>query len=568
MKLANIATILVVAVLAMTACAAPAGSSRPGSSEAPRATERKRIVAGVLGLPFTYSTLLAVGGTGTAVPGTSEMEKLVNVGFTFLNPAGTRVPVLVERTPTTENGLWRVLPDGKMEMTFTLRNDVRWHDGTPITTEDMLFTARVGQDRNLPIVRPQIYDFVDRVEAIDARTLVVHWKQPFIDADQIFMTGGTLPIPKHLLESQLASPDAFTSLPYWSREFVGVGPFKVKEWSDGSHAIVEANDGYFLGRPRVDEVEIKFIPSPTTMLANILAGSVELTMGRGISQELAQELQRQWRDGHIDPSPGGPLSLRPQHMNPDPPIIGSSVPFRQALYHAINRQEMVDTLMSGLTSVAHGPIPPTDQVFREAAAKQIKYDYDVRRATQLMESIGLTRGADGFWLQNGQRIPAELRRAGDDDLEEKTILTAANYWRQFGIESDPIQVPPARQRDLEYRAKFPGFEISSSGASLGDIRYIRTSEIRTEANNWGGRNRTGYANPELEALSDKYLVTIPLGERNQVLGQMIEHLTSRVIIMYQFYETNPSAVANRLVNVDAKPSGTPVTWNAHEWGTR
>lgn len=561
------ALVLVLGLLAAGCTpAATTGQAGPGPQQRP--AEKKRIVAAVFGLPFTYSTLLAVGGTGTAVPGTGEMEKLVNAGFTTPNAAGARVPRVVERVPTTENGLWRVLPDGRMELTFTLRQDVRWHDGTPFTVEDVLFTARVGQDRSLPIVRPQIYDFVERIDVRDVRTVVVYWKQPYIEADQIFATGGTFPIPKHLLESALANPDAFTSLPYWSREFVGVGPFRVKDWSEGSYAVVEANPQYFLGRPRVDEVEIKFIPAPTTMLANVLAGGVELTMGRGLSHELSQELQRQWRDGRIDPSPGGSLSLRPQHFNPDPPII-ANVQYRQALYHAINRQEMVDSLMGGLTSVAHSPIPPEDQVFREAASKGVRYDYDPRRAAQLLDGLGLTRASDGLYRDaSGQRISAEVRRAGDDDLEEKTILTATNYWRILGIDAEPIAVPPARQRDLEYRAKFPGFEISSSGSSVNDMRYIRASEIRTEANNYQGRNRTGYANPEFDALSDRYLVTIPLGERNQVLGQMIQHLTERVIIMYQFFETNPSAVANRLVAVDAKPREAPVTWNAHEWDVR
>lgn len=563
------ALVLVFAVLA-AGCTAPQPTGRSGAAgEGQRPAEKKRIVTGVLGLPFTWSTLLSVGGTGTSVPGTSEMEKFVNVGFTTPNERGVRVPLLAEMAPTTENGLWRVLPDGRMEITFTLRPGVRWHDGTPFTTDDVLFTAQVGQDRTLPIVRPQIYDFVERIEARDARTIVVHWKQPYIDADTIFATGGTLPIPKHLLEVARGNPDMFTGLPYWSSEFAGVGPYRVKEWSEGSHAIVEASPDYFLGRPKVDEIEVRFIPAPTTMLANILAGAVELTMGRGLSLELGQELERQWRDGRVDPNMGSnPLSLRPQHLNPDPPILAEPQ-FRAALYHAIDRQHMVDTLLGGKSVVAHHPVRPGNILFPEADSKAVRYEYDPRRPAQLLEGMGLTRGGDGFFRdRSGQRIQVELRRAGDDDMEEKTILTVADFWRQSGIVGDPIQVPPARQRDLEYRAKFPGFEISASGAGVGDIRYLRPSELRVAETNWQGRNRTGYTNPELEALADRYLVTIALAERSQVVGQMVQHLTSRVIIMYQFFEFDPVAVRNRLLNIHSNQRDAPVTWNAHEWDVR
>jgi peptide/nickel transport system substrate-binding protein len=566
--------LLLVISLLLAACqsgapAQPAARvSQPAPDSAPPA-QPKRVVTGVLGTPFTFSTLLSVGGTGTSVPGTSEMEQFVNVGFTTLDSNSRRVARLVEEVPSTDNGRWKILPDGRMEMTFTLRPGITWHDGTPLTSDDILFTAAIGQDRELPIVRPQIYEFVERIEAPDARTIVVYWKQPHIEADTIFAVGGTYPLPKHLLAEAAQNKQTFTALPYWSGQFVGVGPYRIKEWSEGSHAIVESYDRYFLGRPKINEIEVKFIPAPTTMLANILAGTVDLTMGRGLSLEQGQELQRQWSAGHIDGSPGtNPLSLRPQHLNPDPAILGD-VRFRQALYHGINRQDLVDTLMGGFSVVAHHPIPPGEELLQEAAARAVKYDYDPRRSMQMLEGMGLTRAGDGFYRDaSGQRIQVELRRAGDDDMEEKTILASADFWNRLGIAAEPISVPPARQRDLEYRAKFPGFEISGSGAGVNDIRYIRQSELRLAETGWNGRNRTGYANPELDALSDRYLVTIPIAERNQVLGQIVQYLTERVIIMYLFFERAPTPVANRLVNVSNNARQTPVTWNAHEWDLR
>jgi peptide/nickel transport system substrate-binding protein len=550
-------------------CAGPAPAARSNDSPVQQsAPPRKRISAAIFGLGYTFSTLLAVGGTGNAVPGTSEMELLVNSGLTVVNANGVREAKIAHTVPTTENGLWKINPDGTMETTYRLRTDVFWHDGTPFTADDLLFTAQVIEDRTLSLVRRELFAYVDQINAPDPSTVVVSWKQPFIDADMIFSTTGTLPLPRQILAQQLDNKDAFSSLPYFSREFVGVGPYQVKEWVEGSHTVLEANPRFFLGQPAIDEIEVKFIPSPTTMLANLLAGSVELTMGRGFSLELGQELQRLWHDGRVEAALGGPLSLRPQHLNPNPAILADPSS-RKALYHAINRQAMVDSLMGGFSFVAHGPVGPRDALLQDAAKQAVHYDYEPRRAVEILEGMGLTRGADGRWLDRaGQRITLELRRAGDDDIEEKTILAAADNWTQLGFTTEPVQVPPARQRDLEYRAKFPGFEISGSGSSLGDIRYIRESELRNERNGYNGRNRTGFFSPELTALEDRYLVTVPVADRNQVLGEILKYLTERVIIMYQFYDSAPNAITNRLVGVDGKPQDTQISWNAHTWDVK
>jgi len=556
-------------VLVVLGCAGPPAPSAPGSGRPPDAQPaRKRITAAVAGNPFTVSTLLAVGGTGTAVPGTSEIEKLVNSGLRVQGARGPLEPRLAEAVPTADNGMWRVFADGRMETTWKLRPNIRWHDGTPLTADDLVFTTTASQDRDLPIARNAIYEQVDSVEAVDPLTVVARWKRPYIEADLLFGTSGTLPMPRHLLEAALANKETFTALPYWSSEFVGTGPFVLRQWVEGSHAVLQANDAYVLGRPRIDEIEVKFIPATTTLVANVLAGVVDLTIGRGVSIEQGIDIRGQWRDGKVDAAPGNPLSLRPQHMNPSPAILGDAQ-FRGALYRALNRQEMADTLMAGLSSVAHSPLPPGAPQYRDVENSVVRHEYDPRASIQILEGLGFARGPDGrFRDGSNQPLTVEIRRAGDDDLEEKAVLSAADNWGRAGVTGDVVVVPPARQQDLEYRAAFPGVEISSSGASFGDLRNIRRSEIRSAENSYRGRNRTGYANPELEGLLDRFYTTIPEQERNGILGQIVNHLTDRVIIMYLFWEINPTIIADRLVNIGARHFSAPESWNAHEWDLR
>src|SRR5205823_13016108 len=106
----------------------------------------------------------------------------------------------------------------------------------PLTAEDLVFTSKVAQDRELSYFRHPGYDLVERVEAIDSQTAVVYWRGPFVAADTLFgitidISRITIPLPKHLLEAAYAGDKlAFTQLPYWTEEFVGSGPFRLREW--------------------------------------------------------------------------------------------------------------------------------------------------------------------------------------------------------------------------------------------------------------------------------------------------------------------------------------------------
>jgi peptide/nickel transport system substrate-binding protein len=116
-----------------------------------------------------------------------------------------------------------------METTWTIKPGARWHDGAPFTTEDLLFTAQVGRDREIPILNGPAWEAVEAVTAPDARTISVKWREPFIDADRVFSTGATIPLPKHRLAAQyLESKADFPRLTYWLYDYVGTGPFRVR----------------------------------------------------------------------------------------------------------------------------------------------------------------------------------------------------------------------------------------------------------------------------------------------------------------------------------------------------
>ncbi len=552
-------TLTALLAIAVTACAAPptrqTTETRPDTGQSNRAP--KRLVATTLSEIRVF--ILA---ENFAVAGKAETQSLAHQGLSALDENQVMVPRLGEAIPTVENGLWTVLPDGRMETTWRIRDGVRWHDGTPLTADDLTFTVRVIRDKEMADLYTPDFDHIEGAEAIDPRTVKVTWKRPFIEADQLFGLAG-VPLPKHILEQPLADDKAsFSSLPYWSAGFVGTGPFKVKEWVAGSGRILmSANDDFALGRPKIDEIEVRMITDNSLMVANILAGEVHVTMGRNLSFEQAQSVREQWRDGTIRiGAASNPMLIYPSFLYTDPPVV-RDLRFRRAMLMAINRQELADSLLPGLSSVAHSVMVPSDPDFAAMDSYVVKYPYDPQQAIRMIEGIGYIRGGDGMFRDAaGQPLQVEMRTTSDNEIHMKAFYPVIDYLKGVGIQVDPVVIPPARQRDVEYRAKFPGFQYTQGSCCLASLANYVTSQQKTAENGYRG-NHTGYSNPEYDALVERYLTTIPKAERLRVAGQAIHHLTDQLVVMTTFYNSQPQAVSNRIKNA---PHNASVT-NIQEW---
>src|SRR5436190_625396 len=194
---------LAVFLVTVIGCAAPPTPSTSQRAPEPAQTSGpKRLVAAIIGDPYTLSATVNSAGAG-GQPGVEEVERLIHSGLAIRNDRGALTPQLAASLPTLENGQWRVLQDGHMEMTWTISPRARWHDGTPLTAADLLFSVQVGQDKDLPLFRHPAYDSLESVEAPNAATVVAKWKAPYIWADDLFASTSTgrpalaTPLPRH-----------------------------------------------------------------------------------------------------------------------------------------------------------------------------------------------------------------------------------------------------------------------------------------------------------------------------------------------------------------------------------
>src|SRR5579871_5332088 len=258
------------ALTVLVAGCASAGSNAPGASVSPVATSSAhvpaRITAAILANPpLLFRPFLTPASLGQ----TTDLSDLMLVGLTNADNHDQRQPVFAEAVPTLDNGLWTVNDDGAMTVTWHIRPGSQWHDGEPMTSADMVFTFLLDRDPAFPELRATAAGLVDHVDAPDPSTVTVTWKSSYIYANRMFTTGAdgfATPLPSHLLEQPYRdSKDTFRQLSYWSADYVGNGPFKVKEFVPDNHVTVSANDHYILGRPKIDEIEVRFIPDANTL---------------------------------------------------------------------------------------------------------------------------------------------------------------------------------------------------------------------------------------------------------------------------------------------------------------
>jgi peptide/nickel transport system substrate-binding protein len=543
--------------LVLASCApasAPSGASSSGetSSRTP-----KRIVAGIIGAPPNFARVLNPSGTR----GGDALEQLVNAGLTQLDGQGELIPQLAESVPSVNAGSWVVHPDGRMETTWKIKPSASWHDGAPVTSADAVFTMTVWDDDAMPMFRHTARNFVDSVRAPDERTVVISWKQPYIDADRVL---NAPLLPRHLLERSFQEDKAgFLELPYWSSQFIGTGPYRLRNWELGSGTLLTSNDSYILGRPKIDDIDVRFYLDNDALIAGLLSGAVDVTIGRTLTSDQGLEVRDRWQEGTLVVRSAGWYVIYPQFINPANPTV-LDVRFRAALWHAIDRQTLNESIGSGLAPVADMIVTPEEPEYRELGPYVVRHDYDPRRTSQLFAELGFQQGSDGLRDSRGERLTLETTSTADP-LNSKNHFSVADYWQSVGIQVNPTIIPLQRAQDQELRAKFPNFEVIGQPNGVEAMRRVKSAEARTAERRYTGQNNAGYMNPELDGLIDRYFTTVPWTERIQVGGQIIRHMTSQVVWLGLYYRTEPTLYAKRIKNFSAGPQGYTQAWNAHLW---
>ncbi|MHC2576116.1 ABC-type transport system substrate-binding protein [Bradyrhizobium diazoefficiens] len=262
----------------------------------------------------------------------------------YIDPEGNFVPDLAREVPTIENG--GLSADG-LTWKIKLRSDVKWHDGTPFTADDVKFSLELINNPDFRARSRVGHSLVKdiKVVAVDE----IHWRMEAPYSPYMSILGSlTFIVPKHILE-KVSDPNAspFHNAP------VGTGPFRWGERVPGDHILLNAHTGYHGKGPYVERVVFKYIPDLTVLYTQFRTGQVDYTGLQGILPNFVQEAKT-LKGRKIFVSATSSV----EHIAPNldfGPFADRAV--REALYLAINKQAIIDALYYGLPTQTESFVP-------------------------------------------------------------------------------------------------------------------------------------------------------------------------------------------------------------------
>jgi len=382
-------------------------------------------------------------------------------------------------------------------------------------------------------------------------------------------------LPRHLLGSAIeqGDMDAFARSPFWTRDYIGLGPYRIAQWQPGSSLEYVAFDQHVLGRPRIGRVKIIFVGDTNAALANLLAGSVDFVGDSAIGLEQALTLQDEWERGgagtvfyRASQWRYTAFQLRPELASPqamlDPRV-------RKALAYAVDRQALNDSIYHGQMAVSDFLISPQSQWGPAVAAAAATYPYDLQRSAQLMAEAGFTRGADGMYESAVEgRFNAEVKTADSPNWDAEAIAMAAT-WRAAGFGVQEAVLPAALSTDPEARVTFPGMFTSTTSQGEQTLSAFTIAQIPRAENRWrGGSNRGGWPSPVYDRLLDEFTTSLDPATRAAQLAQMAGVFTDDLPAISLLFEAQPYATVAALHGVLPVGPDGDITWNAYEWAFR
>ena len=440
---------------------------------------------------------------------------------------------------------WEVSPDG-LRITFHLRRGVKWHDGADFTAADVEFTYRTMIDPKTPTAYGEDFKQVRKFEVLDPLTVRVTYEKPFAPA---LASWGFSVMPKHLLAGKdiTASPLA--------RAPVGTGPYRLREWKSGEKIVLEAYDGYWEGRPNIDRVVYRIIPDTATMFLEMRAGNVDM-MGLEPLQYTRQTdtdaFRKNFRKYRYLASAYTYLGF-----NLERPLFQDRR-VRQAISHAINKQEVIDIVLLGLGQEATGPYKPGTWAHN---ANVRKYPYDPARAQTLLADAGWGRtGPDGVLVKEGKRFAFTVVTNQGNKLRAKVAEIIQKNLKAVGIDVEIRIIEwAAFLKEYVHPRKFDAVILGWTIPQDPDAYDIWHSSKTGPAE----LNHVSFKNAEADALIERGRRTFDQEERRKAYARFQEILAEEQPYVFLYVPDALPIVAARFRGIAPAPAG--ISYNFIKW---
>lgn len=529
-KMKALPALLLASALLLTGCSAPAASSggaaQPASSKA-AATSQAAGTASKAEAAASKAESAATGGTlriGEYVLDTQMANKspfatsgvfdgmldiIYEPLFTYNEKKGALEPALA-----TEFA-WN---DAKTELTYTLNDKVKWHDGTALTADDVVYTMTILKD-NPTFDKYALWSKLSDVKA-DGNKVIFTTSQPFVALPQ-YMSKVRI-APKHIWEKEDAA-NFVNDTP------VGTGPFVFDKYTAGTSVELKAFADYWNGAPKVDGMLIIMYNTAPNVTLGLLKGEVDATFGTMAMSSIPEFQSKE--NAQMDIYAGlGNFSVLMNHENE----LLSDVAVRKAMAMAINQSDLIAKgEYNGVLPTSIGWLPDLfgDNVNQEAKAS---LTFDLEGAKKVLEDAGYTKGADNVYQKDGKRLSFTYHNASGAPAQQMEAGMIQQWLLNLGVEIIPklatwpelTQLAQTGKYDLlQMGINFPPDAYAALNSCFNSSMTAATGEATP------GLNYFRYRNADMDKLLEQASAETDEAKLKELYDQMQDILAKDFVFL-------------------------------------
>jgi len=439
---------------------------------------------------------------------------------------------------------------------FTLNPKARWHDGRPVTAQDVAFTFDVYRDPKVNAGARPLLEQIASVTPADSHTVVIRFRRTYPESffDAVFQMWI---LPRHALDS--VPRDRLSSHPF-GRNPIGSGPFRFVRWTTGQSIELAGDSSYSLGRPGWRRVIWRFIPDVPAGVTQLVAGEADAT-----SALLTPELLERLRGApQLNLTPYAlpaysyiGFNLRAPGRPASPHALFSDRELRRAVTMAVDAGAAVRAVLGDLGEVPSGPFAPWLWIASDSVTP---LPHDTAAAKRSLDDLGWRVDADGVRSSNGRRLEFDLLVPASSAPRRRIAVVVQDQLKRVGISMQITELDfnafIARSQAGRFDAAFLSW-VSDSPSPRSIRQTWSTAGI-------GGSNYLRYSSPEFDRLIDQAVAETDRGRAATLWHQAIAVINADAPAIW-IYVPRPVLVAHRrFVNTALRPD----LWTALLWQWR
>lgn len=447
--------------------------------------------------------------------------------------------------------------DGKT-YTFTLKDDIKWQDGTPITSQDFDFTFKYIMDKTytgrferetLNVLGWEAYrdgtsTEIEGFKIIDDKTFSVTMASPNAKTLAYF-SKDLKPLAKHVYGADYVQGNA-KDLDKFNRNPFGNGAYKFVSYKDGEEVTLVANENYYKGAPKIKNLVFRVVNETNQMLllengdVDIMASTVAVTAENLL---LLQQL------GFINANIVEFLGYGYVAINHNEPIM-QDLNVRKALAYGLDRSSVVEAAFGGQANVIDIPQSTVSWAYPEDG-DYTHYEYNPEKAKQLLEEAGWKVGSDGIREKDGVKLSLKFLASSPNSVNDVLVPVMIDNYKAIGIELKAEQMEFRTLVDKQSEAKEGKFSYHL--AFLAWSLDIDPDPTSTFASN-GANNKVGYSNPTVDKLLNDALNEMDTTKRKELYAQLYKEISEDLPYLFLYQRKDMNVYSSKVKGMEG---GTP-----------